>query len=281
MRVPRAVCLIPDKADYRHDAFQAGLQAAGFRVDNSVAPITRPTADDLLVVWNRYGSRHDTATRFEAVGAPVIVAENGYVGATETSYAKPLSADGAQLYALALNRHNGCGGWPVGAAGRWREQGIQVAPWRKNGHHVLLLPQRGIGVPPAAMPRDWEELTLRRLKSLTNRPIRVRRHPGNMPATRPLASDLRDCWAAVTWGSGAAVKTICMGVPVFHDLERWIGARAALPLAANVEQPLCDDAAREAMLDDLAWAQATTTEIATGEPFLRLLDLHESRKAAA
>jgi hypothetical protein len=85
----------------------------------------------------------------------------------------------------------------------------------------------------------------------------------------------------VTWGSGAAIKAICAGVPVFTDWPKWIGAPAALPLSgADIEEPLCDDAARERMLDKLAWAQHAVAEITSGEPLRRLLSSHSQARAA-
>ena len=74
------------------------------------------------------------------------------------------------------------------------------------------------------MPQsDWTVDVVSRLRRFTDREIRVRAHPGARPHP-PLTPDLADCWAAVTWGSGAGVKALCEGVPVFHELAGWIGA---------------------------------------------------------
>jgi hypothetical protein len=80
---------------------------------------------------------------------------------------------------------------------------------------------------------------------------------------------LADCFAAVTWGSGAAIKAIIAGVPVFHEFSRWIGAPAAKFGAANLEQPFVGD--RLPMLRRLAYAQWSVAEIERGEPFALLL----------
>lgn len=274
----RAVCRIRAEPHYRSDAFRAGLHAAGFRLEPLVHA---PKATDVLVIWNRYGYEANLADAWERAGAAVIVAENGYLGHHEDAYAKPFNADGDQLYALALNYHNGAGQWWIGAPGRWREQGIHVQPWRTNGEHVLVLGQRGIGPAGIAMPGDWLENARQRLQKATRRPIRIRAHPGNQPAKVPLLDDLRDIWAVVTWGSGAGLKAMCAGVPVFADFERWIGLPAARFGLDRIEVPMCHDGARELMLDRLAWAQHTVAEIATGTPFRRLIDLHLSACEAA
>ena len=232
----------------------------------------------MLVIWNRYGHYAQIADRFDAVGAAVIVAENGLIGHSENAYAKQFDPSGAQLYTLALDYHNGGGRWWVGEPGRWREQGIQVHPWRQDGEHILVLPQRGFGHPKVAPPANWIRRTLERLQRLTRREIVLRPHPANEPAKTPLSGALRGAWAAVTWGSGAAIKAICAGVPVFSDWQQWIGAPCARPIDC-LEAPLDDDRARERMLDRLAWLQWTVPEIATGEPFRRLLSIHQQPRS--
>ena len=138
----KALCLIREAPTYRRDASLNGLKAAGFQI---MPHGHKPTPGDLLVIWNRYAHYEAEALRFEAAGAAVIVMENGYLGHHEDEYRKSFAVNGEQLYAMALWHHNGAGRWPVGAPGRWREQGITVQPWRKNGEHILVLPQRGFG----------------------------------------------------------------------------------------------------------------------------------------
>ena len=36
--------------------------------------------DDILIIWNRYGKNDEYARQFEAAGATVLIAENGYIG---------------------------------------------------------------------------------------------------------------------------------------------------------------------------------------------------------
>jgi hypothetical protein len=265
----KAVCRIREAPHYRRDAFQTGLRITGFKL---VPDLPAPQPGDLLVIWNRYGYEEQLALTFEGAGATVIVAENGYLGHHEDAYAKPYTSAGDQLYALALGHHNGAGQWWIGAPGRWREQGIEVQPWRCAGEHVLVLPQRGIGPEGIGMPSAWIDKTCQRLRKVTERSIRVRSHPGNLPATKPLLDDLRDAWAVVTWGSGAAIKALVAGVPAFADFKRWIGRPGARFDLEQIEMPLRHDGARELMLDRLAWAQWTVSEIATGAPFRKLLN---------
>lgn len=280
----RAFLLLQSAVHYRRDAFEAGLKACGFSLEGE-RHIGTVRPSDLLVIWNRYGGGESLARQFEEASAAVIVAENGIIGASENEYAKQFATKTQEpeshLYTVALNYHNGGGRWWIGGPGRWREQGIELKPWRTDGTHVLLLGQRGFGHPRVAPPRDWAQSAARRLHAMTSRPVRVRDHPGNEPAQRPLEADLEGCWCVVTWGSGAAIKAICAGVPVFSDWRQWVGAPAASMLSDSVEAPMRCDGCRERMLDRLAWLQHTVAEIATGEPIRRLVRLHKEYAEAA
>ena len=138
----KAVCMVREAPHYRRDAILKGLKEAGLEI---VPKLDRPKPGDLVVVWNRYGNYETEALRFEAAGAAVIVMENGYLGHREDEFRKLFSTNGEQLYAMALDHHNGAGRWYVGERGRWREQGIEVKPWRETGEHILVL----------AAARDW------------------------------------------------------------------------------------------------------------------------------
>lgn len=270
--------MVRDVPHYRRDAILEGLRAADFQI---VPNIRDPRPGDAVVVWNRYSHYETEAQRFERAGAAVLVVENGYLGHHYNDYAKAYTADGEQLYSLALNNHNGAGQWWTGGRTRWRCQGIELKPWRETGEHVLVLAARGIGPVGVAQPRDWPQRAVERLRVMTKRPVRLRAHPGNKPAKKPLEADLEDAWCAVTWGSGAALKAICAGVPVFYDFTRWIGRHCADTLNRGVETPLRSEELREYMLDRLAWAQHRVSEIATGEPFRRLMEVYEQRAKAA
>jgi hypothetical protein len=241
---------------YRAEVFRTGLARLGYEVGQP--PKADPSPRDVLLVWNRHGLNQAYAERYERAGARVIVAENGFIGVDDL---------GNQLYAVALNHHLGAGEWPVGPEDRWSRLNIRLKPWRGAGREIIVLPQRGIGPPGVAMPSGWIEDVVRRLKAVTDRPIRVRLHPGKS-RTDPW-DDLQDAWAAVTWASGAGIKAIVHGVPVFHELPQWIGYPSAKFGVSQIEGPFLGD--RLPMLERLAFAQWTLAEIASGEPFRRLL----------
>ena len=251
-----ATVLMDDQPGWRWNSFAQGLEACGFQVLKRVPA----SPAGVLITWNRWHHRDQVAKEYEKFGFPVIVVENGFIGQDE---------QGRQLYAMARDQHLGAGRWHVGDEDRWSKQGIELAPWRKDGSHILLLPQRGFGPPGIAMPKNWVASVSRRLSFVTKRSVRVREHPG--PSRPLLDPDLKDCWAAVTWASGAGIKAIVAGIPVFHELPKWVGAPAARYGIDQIEDPaLCD---RAPMLHRLGWAQWSIDEIATGLPFRSLLDL--------
>lgn len=245
----RACCLIRAAPHYRADAFRQGLKRIG-------ATFVDERDADVLVIWNRYGGFQATADACERRGGLVLVAENGYFG---------VEWRGDRWYAISRTQHNGAGEWPAGGPERWDGWAVDLAPWRTGGTEIVLLPQRGIGPTGVAMPRDWPRRAVRSIG--LPYPVRVRPHPGTQPAV-PLDHDLRNAAAVATWGSGAAIKALQLGIPVLYGFPRWIGAQAGAPIGAELKR---DDAARLAMFRRLAWAQWRLDEIASGEAFRQLL----------
>jgi hypothetical protein len=224
----------------RVEAFAAGFRRHGYEVNVGVP--MQPRDGDVLCTWNRINVGNDAALRFEALGLPVLVAENAAWG---NDFA------GERWLTVARNRHNAAGRFPVGGPERWDALGVGLAPWRAEGETVVLA-QRGIGAAPTAMPSGWPADAHRRHGG------RVRAHPGRHQA-KPLAADLARCGRVVTWGSGAAVSALMWGIPVVSEMPGWIGAQDNT------------DAGRLAMFRQMAWAQWRVGEIESGEAVAWLL----------
>jgi hypothetical protein len=77
----------------------------------------------------------------------------------------------------------------------------------------------------------------------------------------------------VIWSSGAGVQALVAGIPVIYQAPHWICEGAADDALEVVERnPLgVTPISREAALQRMAWAQWSLAEIASGEPFRRLL----------
>lgn len=254
VRSKTATCLFRNTDYYRRDVFMAGLERHGFTTTDK--HLRNPQPDDLLLIWNRNRNTEQIAARYEAAGARVLVAENGYIGQPQ---------GGGKFYALALDHHNGAGRWFVGDEPRFQ---IEEQAWRATGDHILILPQRGIGAHGVRMPTTWLTSVRKRLSKMTDRPLKVRLHPGHKK-TDPL-EDLRGCHAAVTWGSGAGIKAIAHGYPVFYEFDRWIGQSAARRLERSIDS--CHEGDRSELWRRVTWAQFTLEEVASGFAFDGLLN---------
>jgi len=247
-----AVVRIRAQPHYRREAFIMGLDSLGYRIEASGGPKSR---QDLLVLWNRMGPDDRDAERWERDGGTVVIAENGYIGKDER---------GRQLYALSVGQHqHGL----AGSEDRFPRLGIELKPWT-TGEHILVCAQRGIGSRLMASPPQWHVKMMDRLRKVTDRPLRLRMHPGNQPPKRALEEDLQGAHACAIWSSGSGVKALSLGVPVIYDAPRWICEAAATRQASS----LCtDDALRLEAFRHMARNQWRVDEIQSGEPFRRIL----------
>lgn len=227
--------------DKRAKAFMGGIERLGYAVcfGNPVNVTDR----DILITWNRIGNSDRIAKQFEARGNKVLVAENSSWG---NSFA------GSRWYHIARNYHNTANTFDVFHADRWDSLNIDLQPFRCEGETVIL-PQRGIGSPPVAMPRWFIVEASKKYGG------RIRKHPGKYTPKTTLEDDLSNCQRVVTWGSGAAVKALMMGCKVVSYYDNWIAQQD------NTE------AGRLEMFRRLAWAQWTLEEIAGGDAFECLL----------
>lgn len=223
----------------------SGLEVNGYTVYHGF-PNDALQPGDLLLTWNRIGAGDSWAKRFTKRHLPVIVIENSTWGNDFL---------GGRWYHLARTYHNTADRFPYGGPERFDEMaiaaGYEFGEWRTEGETVIL-PQRGIGSDPVKMPASF----LRKVQK--KHPGRVRRHPGQKTAT-PLEIDLANAGRVVTWGSGAAIKALAMGIPVTSYMPNWIGEQD------NTQS------GRLSMFRRLAWAQWTIEEIAEGVPFSRLI----------
>lgn len=240
----------------------AGLRALGY--DVRLHPPARGQQEgNVLLTWNRYEPNNSIADGFEEDGGTVIVAENAYLG---------LDRGNRTRYAMAVGGHNGGGFWPLVTDGgaRWRALGIEVKPWRTEGEHVLVCPNRSFGRPGYIMPLDWAEKTAAQLRGYTSRPVRVRAHPGNGAPKTPLEDDLRNAWAVVIWASSVGCESLVRGIPTYSMAPAWVCKPATCTGGLRtINAPTLPD--RMPALHSLAWAQWELQEIQSGEAFQHLL----------
>jgi len=219
----------------------------------------------VLLIWNRYGHYHDAANKFEKHRGTVLVAENSPLGREWR---------GGTWYTLCRGYHNAIGHFPEGGPERWDGWGVELAPWRDKGDHILVLPQRGFGAGPYRQPDGWLQQVLAWLERNTKRAVRVRAHPGTAepnPVDHGLLKDLAGAHCVVTWGSGAALKAMMAGYPCFSACPEWLGRDASTSFGQPLERPALSD--RLPTFRRIAWCMWSLEEIARGTPFQRLLSM--------
>lgn len=154
---------------------------------------------------------------------------------------------------------------------RFKELGLKVEPWKKNGVHVLVVCQskwwherHGEGV------TKWQQRTVRKVKEYTDRAVRIRMKPEKVGVpteivVRELERDFENAWCVVTHSSAIANQAILKGIPAFVT-----SPCAALTMGLNdlskIEYPRRPDG-REEWAATLAANQWTRHEIATGKPW--------------
>lgn len=256
-------------------AFRTGALRLGHQV------VSHDTSADVAVIWSQVWTgrmRHNHAIwqQFRAAGRPVIVLEVGTLQRGVT-------------WKMGLNGTNAAGRWGRGIdSQRPRRLGINPMAWRDPGDRIVIVMQRHdseqwIGQPPMHV---WLANTVEALHKVTDRPIQVRRHP-RQSVTIPqcceidqpvpvantyddfnLESGLSQAWAVINHNSGAGVRAVLSGVPVFVS-----NTSLAAPVGnldwGQIENPQKPD--RSQWLVDVSHTEWTREEIASGYPLSRLL----------
>jgi len=162
---------------------------------------------------------------------------------------------------------------------------LDLRPWRNQGHHVLVCLQRDGGWSMKGTDMAaWTDLTVRRLRELTARPIVIRPHPKHpidlsaltrLPGVtqstpgHSLQQDLANAWAAVFCNSSSSVAAALAGVPVFADDDDCVAWAVANSDLAQIETPVMPD--RTQWLYDLSAAHWTDAESRRGDVYQRFV----------
>jgi len=186
---------------------------------------------------------------------------------------------------------------------RWqqirRDMDIKYKPWRTNGEHILICLQRNGGWSMKGLDnQDWVIDIVRRLRTVTDRPIWIRGHPGDKRAgkylnltekacklgvlknmsvsiidhrNRTLQQDLKNAWATVVYNSSPAVASAITGVPVYADDINDCQARdVAFSRWQDIENPNMPD--RDNWLAKLAMSHWNFEELKNGDAWKHMRD---------
>lgn len=285
------------------ESFAEGVRRAGD--DVVLCRRARYVPCDVAVLfgsWKEKDSRHHRAKR------RVIEAHPGRVVVIETPLLGRRIIDEHPYFRIALDHflydeaefaNQGC------REDRWlrmkEEFGLELRPWRRKGDHVLVLLQlvgdaslRGTDI------LEWARVTAGEIRRHTERRIVVRPHPQfskrtirqldafrvSIPDTTllhplktTLEEDLEGCWACVSFTSGGAIEAAIAGVPVFTLDPGNLAWPVGNQDLSRIEIPDLPD--RSQWLYDLAYAQWSPAEMATGLPWRRLREKAESRQRDA
>lgn len=271
----RAFILMRDTESYPLAAVVAGVQALGYNahiggVDRTI------NSKDLLITWTpwRGSLSHRLGEQHKASGGQWVVMENGYIAGVKEPH-----------YSIGLNGFNGFGDHRAenSAPDRWKSFGLEILPWRANGEHIAVFSQMGGHDLRFTHHPNWPDDVVSRLEGLSPRKVLYRPKP-----TRPryflkihenvsvlesgnyeVESYLKGAWVAVVYNSKIAVESLRVGVPALFDSPCSILKSILQPGIESIENPAMPD--REQFFYNLAYAQWSAAEIASGEPFKRIL----------
>ena len=165
---------------------------------------------------------------------------------------------------------------------------LKLQPWRQSGDHILLCLQRDGGWSMAGWDVvDWALKTIVEIRKYSDRPIRIRPHPGDKRAskycerllklchsrrlskiqvshpTSTLMQDFANCWAVVNHNSSPGVAAAIEGIPVFLTDPERSQARDVANLSLNrIENPFMPD--REAWIQRISQFHWSHDELSTG-----------------
>lgn len=258
----RAVLEIRKEPAYRREAFEKGLARVGFKI----GPLATPSdSSDWLILWNKKrGADEQRADAWERAGGTVIVAENGYYAKVDKTY-----------YAISVHGHAGSGWFPIGDEDRFAKLGAVVKPWRpvgEKGREVLVRDQRGIGSSLMASPPNWGRKTVAQINAwVGGKRVTLMAHPGDKNKYALDAAALKNADACVIWSSAIGVRALIEGIPVWFAAPHWVCQEGAARFK-NFAVANRDDEARLRALRRMSWGQWHHDEIASGEPFARIIE---------
>ena len=170
---------------------------------------------------------------------------------------------------------------------RWQkisnDLGLYLKPWRHVGSYILICLQRNGGWSMGGLAvQQWLDSTITKIRSISQRPILVRTHPGDRKvksylkihnrrvsvstSERSLLQDLSEAWATVVYNSSPAVASIIEGVPAFVTDPNPCNSQAfgvANTDLSRIENPSIMD--RQEWIEKLAMCHWNFEELRSGE----------------
>jgi len=175
---------------------------------------------------------------------------------------------------------------------RWKKisknLNITLKDYKTSGNHILLFLQRNGGWSMGTTDiQDWANTVISTLRQYTDRPIRIRKHPGDKTSQeiiKPghpqckikfsknvtlsenvnLLDDLTDCWAAINYNSSPVVGAAIEGYPIFvMDPAKSQCAEIANTDLSMIENPIYKE--RQHWAERLSMFHWNFNELKSGE----------------
>jgi hypothetical protein len=163
-----------------------------------------------------------------------------------------------------------------------RDYNMDLGPWRQKGKHILICLQRPMGWSMRGVNlMEWLDNTFVQIRKYTDRPIRLRWHPGDWknfpgsvdlskfnavmsPQERHITEDLRSCWAVVCHNSTPSSVAIIEGIPAFitDDPGYCQAGDVANTDLSRIEDPIMPD--REQWIRKLAQCHWSFEDVRSG-----------------
>lgn len=161
--------------------------------------------------------------------------------------------------------------------------GTALKSWRSQGTHILLLGQRPHGWNMFSNQSDWLDQMIVEIRKYSQRPIRVRLHPGDgtreesyqrllgkfrkditISTATNIREDLVDCWATVGYNSTPNAVALIEGIPAYiqDPIHSWAAGPAFTELS-QIENPPMPD--RTAWVNRIANIHWSNEEVRSGQ----------------
>jgi len=167
---------------------------------------------------------------------------------------------------------------------------IKLKDTRLKGDHILICCQRNGGWSMGGLDVvDWLSKTVKRIRKLSDRPIVIRKHPGDRRASQYLnkfqtkdknvkfsnhqhiLQDFANCWAVITYNSSPGVAAAIEGIPVFvTDSNPQISQAfdVANTSLLDIENPILPD--RQRWIERISMSHWNFTELQSGEAWAHM-----------
>jgi hypothetical protein len=166
---------------------------------------------------------------------------------------------------------------------------LKCSPWRTDGEHILICSQHDKSEQWKDMPplNEYLHETIDKIRKYSKRKIIIRTHPRcpvrlnlthesqvGMQIPKQVENsyddfdfDLTNCWAVVSESSNPGITAVLKGIPAFVGKDS-LAYDVGNTDFSHIEDPKMPD--RQQWLQDYAYTEWTTEEIAEGLPFSRL-----------